>query len=419
MDSAYTPRVIDSLIDELLGYPGGIVLEGARGCGKSATGRMHAASSVQLDLDPALVSLARLDPARLLQGESPRLIDEWQLVPGVWNQVRAAVDTRDDARFLLAGSALPADDVTRHSGAGRFIRLRMRPMSLAESGHSSRQVSLNGLFDAPADPIDGESSLTVDDIAEVLVRGGWPGLRNQPVRRVSRLLSAYLDETARVDLSRLEGEPVRDPAGVLRHIRSLARRVATEAPLTGLARDSSEPGAPMAQASARAYHAALKRVFVVEDQPSWGPHLRSRDQVRKAPKRHFVDPSLAAAAVGATPQRLLGNLEYTGQLFESLAVRDLRVYAEPLDATVLHYRDEGGREADAIVELRDGRWIAVEVKLAASREEEAAASLQRFTQNLDPEHTLPPTAMIILTGGRYAYTRPDGIHVIPLACLTA
>lgn len=415
--SPYLPRVVDRFILEHLEHPGAILIEGSRGCGKSATGRHHAKSSVQLDIDPNAVRLAEIDPARLLVGARPRFIDEWQLVPAVWNQVRAAVDTDREARFLLAGSALPADDATRHSGAGRFIRLRMRPLALAESGHSTGAVSLAGLFDDPHQSLSADASLTIEDLAEALVRGGWPGLREQPITRVMRLLSAYLDETARVDISRLEGEPRRDPESVLRLIRALGRHVSTEVSFAALARDSGAHNERPSDASIRAYLHALARVFVVEDQPSWGPHLRSRDRVRKSVKRQFVDPSLAAAATGASPSRLLDDLAYFGQLFESLAVRDLRVYAELLDATVSHYRDEAGREVDAIVERRDGSWIGCEVKLAASREEEAAASLTAFVNKLDPVRTPPPRALVILTAGTYAYTRPDGIHVVPIGVL--
>lgn len=417
MTASYTPRVVDGTIAELLQHPGAILLEGARGCGKSATGRHHAQSSVQLDIDAAALRLAEVDPSRLLRGARPRFIDEWQLVPAVWNHVRAAVDTEPDARFLLAGSALPADDRTRHTGAGRFVRIRMRPMALAESGHSTGEVSLATLFDEPGRPLAGESPLTVEDLVEALVRGGWPGLRGLPPASASRFLSTYLDETARVDLPRLEAEPSRDPENVLRLIRALGRHAGTEVSLAALGSDAGGSGTRLSDATVRAYLNALTRIFVVEEQPSWGPHLRSRDRVRKAAKRHFVDPSLAAAATGATVDRLLKDLEYTGQLFESLAVRDLRAYSESLDATVRHYRDESGREADAIVERRDGSWIAFEVKLAASREEEAAASLTRFAANIDASRTPPPSALVVLTAGRYAFTRPDGVHVVPIGTL--
>ncbi|MDQ0614408.1 putative AAA+ superfamily ATPase [Microbacterium sp. W4I4] len=239
------------------------------------------------------------------------------------------------------------------------------------------------------------------------------------MRQVLTRLRSYVDDTARIDLPRLEGEPRRDPDAVLRVMRALGRSTATEVSVSALARDSSTGDERMGDATVQGYLGALSRVFVIEDQPSWGPHLRSRDRLRKAPRRHFIDPSLAAAAVGADADRLLSDLEYFGQLFESLVVRDLRVYSEPVGGIVRHYRDSAGREVDAIVEFPDGRWIAVEIKLAAAREEDAAASLTRFVENLDTARTPPPEAKVIITGGQYAYTRPDGIHVVPIGALAA
>lgn len=412
----YRARIVDTLLAEILQSRSAILLEGARGCGKSATGRHHSASAVQLDIDDAAVRLGELAPDRLLDGEMPRFIDEWQLVPALWNQVRAAVDRDPAARLLLAGPAVPADQTTRHSGAGRILRIRMRPMSLWESGHSSADVSLGELFEDPALKVVGESSLSVEDLMTVVVRGGWPGLLELPLRQASRLLASYLDDIARVDIPRLDGEPDRAPEGILRTIRSLARSIGTEASLASIAADISA-SSPTTPETVSAYLAAMGRVFVVEDQPSWGPHLRSRDRVRKSAKRHFVDPSLAAAAVGADAQRLLGDLGFFGQLFESLVVRDLRVYSQPIEGSVYHYRDSSGTEVDAIVERRDGSYLAVEVKLAASREDEAAAALHRFAAKLDPERTPAPAALVVITGGRYAFTRPDGVHVVPIGCL--
>lgn len=267
--------------------------------------------------------------------------------------------------------------------------------------------------------ISGTSALTVPGLAEATVRGGWPGMQELPLRQAAGRVRSYLDDTARVDIARLEGEPRRDPDAIMRVMRALARRTATEVAVAALARDASTGATRMADATVQGYLGALARVFVIEDQPSWGPHLRSRDRVRKAPRRHFVDPSLAAAAIGADDSRLLSDLEYFGQLFESLVIRDLRVYAQPLGGVIRHYRDSAGREVDAIIELADGSWAAVEVKLAASREEDAAASLHRFADNLDPARTTAPLVMMIVTGGQYAYTRPDGIHVVPIGALGA
>ncbi|WP_110588018.1 ATP-binding protein [Microbacterium suaedae] len=415
---AYRPRVLDSELAEMLRYPGAVLLEGPRACGKSATGRHHSRSVVQLDVEPSAQQLAELDPDRLLRGEKPRFIDEWQLAPKLWNHVRASVDQERDATYILAGSAVPADDETRHSGAGRIVRYRMRPMSLSETGASSGSVRLNDFFRDLAH-VDGESTLTVPDLAEAAARGGWPGLQELPLHLALGRIRSYLDDTARIDIRRLEDEPRRNPDGILRVLRALGRGTATEIAVSALARDASTGAERMTDASVQTYLSALTRVFVVEDQPSWGPHLRSRDRVRMAPRRHFVDPSLAIAAVGADADRLLTDLAYFGQVFESMVVRDLRVYSAPLGATVRHYRDSAGRELDAVVERPDGSWLAVEVTLAAAREDDAAATLNRVVDNLDPTHTAPPAAKILITGGRYAYTRTDGIHVVPLACLGA
>lgn len=417
MTQSYRARMVDRDIAETLAHPGAILLEGARACGKSATGHHHARSAIQLDLEPQAVQLAEVDPALLLRGEKPRLIDEWQLAPHIWNQVRAAVDTDADAAYILAGSAHPADDITRHSGAGRIQRIRMRTMSLAESGHSSNEVSLSSLFDSQT-KVAGVSPITVVDLARIVARGGWPGLLELPQNQAEKRVASYLDEIIRADIPRLHDEPDRDPEGIMRVIRSLGRNIATETPVSAIARDAGPGGQSMTHATATAYLKTLERVFVIEDQPSWGPHLRSRDRVRQAAKRHFVDPSLAAAAVGASGERLLDDLEYLGLLFESQTVRDLRIYASGVDAQVRHYRDSAGQEVDAIVERRDGSWLGVEVKLASTREDAAAASLIRFVENLDTSRTPPPTALAIITAGKYAYTRADGIHVIPLATLT-
>lgn len=249
------------------------------------------------------------------------------------------------------------------------------------------------------------------------MRGGWPGLRELPTAQVIDRLQSYLDDTARVDIPLLADEPRRDPEGISRVLTALARSTATEVSISAIACDASSSDAPMANASVQNYLSALSRVFVVEDQPSWRPHIRSRDRVRQAPRRHFTDPSLATAAMGADADRLLDDLEYFGQVFESMVIRDLRVYAEPLGGTVRHYRDSAGREVDAIIERRDGSWMAVEIKLGESREEQAAASLKRFAANLDTARTPPPVAMVIVTGGRYAFMRPDGIHVVPIGAL--
>lgn len=414
----YRERVADNELMKGLSSAGAVLIEGARACGKTATAQHISQSSVRLDLDENARKLAQLSPAVLLKGDRPRLIDEWQLAPALWNHVRHAVDEAPSpGQFILTGSAVPPDDATRHTGAGRFRRLRLRPMSLSESGHSTAQVRLAELLGATPSSVSGTSALTVEELVERTVIGGWPALQQFDTESAGEQLSSYLDDISRVDLARLEDTPRRDPARIQRLFRALARSVATEASNSTIATDISDSGDTVRGDQVGAYLRELERVFVSEPQPSWSTHLRSRDTVRKAAKRHFVDPSLAVAALAAGPSRLLANLEYFGQLFESLVVRDLRIYAQPLGGTVSHYRDSSGTEVDAIIELRDGTWAAFEVKLADSSAEEAAASLLRFRAKLDPQRTPAPAALAVITAGQFAYTLPNGVHVIPIGTL--
>lgn len=415
----YRPRVIDAAVERSLGAVGAVLIEGVRACGKTETGAHHSRSVVRFDTDDAARELAELAPERVLRGAVPRLLDEWQLVPKIWNHVRRAVDDRKaPGQFILAGSARPADDVTRHSGAGRILRLRMRPMSLLESGRSTGGVSLKALVDGGI--ADGVSLLEISDLADVLCLGGWPGLQRMTPDAAQDVLRSYLDDVARVDMPALDGRQ-RDSARIRRVLAAYARHVATPAAIRTITADAMGADRPEGESvhptTTSDYLTVLERVMVVEEQKSWGPHLRSRDVVRKASIRHFVDPSLAVAAMGGSPDRLLGDPRAFGLLFESLVIRDLRVYTQPFDGEVLHYRDAAGAEADAIIQLRDGRWAAIEVKLGESRVEEAVTSLERLVAKIDTARAGEPVARIVITGGRYAYTRPDGVHVVPLGCL--
>jgi uncharacterized protein len=411
----YRPRVIDTELQESLRAAGAVLLEGPRACGKTETARQIAASEVRLDTDTNAQRLASLDPSLILDGATPRLIDEWQTVPTVWNHVRRAVDDRRaPGQFILTGSSVPADDETRHSGAGRFLRLRMRPMALFESGHSSGTISLRALLDGQT-PRSEQPPLTVPDIAVRICIGGWPAAVDQPFDIAVRPVRGYLDEVRRVDIARVD-ERRRDPDGVGRLFHSLARNTATYASDSTLAADSG-PLDPLDEDTVRAYLAALRRLMVVEDQPPWGPRLRSRSRLRGTPKRHFVDPSLAAAALRLTPSRLLDDIEFMGFLFESLVVRDLRVYAQVADAQVLQYRDNTGLEVDAIVETGDGRWAAFEVKLGPAQVDVAAVSLLRLAERVDIDRMGKPAMLGVITGFGYGYMRKDGVAVIPIGAL--
>lgn len=414
----YLPRVADAELQDRLRATGAVLIEGPRGCGKTETALRAARSAVRLDRDEPARAAGLLDPALLLDGDRPRLIDEWQLVPQVWNHVRGAVDDLGGGpgQFILTGSSVPADDATRHSGAGRFTRLRMRPMSLSESRHSSGDVSLRGLFDG-VEPRATDPGLTIRDIANRIAIGGWPALIARAPADALLALRGYIDEIRRADLVRIDGIR-RDPANVGRVLRSLARNVATAASARSLAADIGGAEGPIDYHTVIDYVSALTRVFVVEDLPAWSPMLRSRTVLRTSPTRHFVDPSVAVAAFDTTPERLIRDPETLGLLFESLVVRDLRIYADPIDATVYHYRDSTGLEADAIVERRDGTWAAFEVKLGQGAIDDAAQNLIRVAGRIDTARHGPPAVLGVITGWGYSYRRPDGVVVVPIGALS-
>ena len=410
--SEYFPRVVDAELDEAIDGQAAVLIEGAKGVGKTETASHRAKSRVLLDVDQEARTAAAIDPSLVLVGDKPRLIDEWQEVPAIWNHVRRAVDAHEGP-FILTGSAVPADDASRHTGAGRFSWLRMRPMTLLELGRSSGTVSLSQLLDGEQASTQAEE-LTIPDLIEITCVGGWPALVGSNVTQAQRILNGYLDSIARTDIRRVDGVS-RDPQKVWTVLRSLARNVGTEVSVATIARDIGWSDGPVDEDTARAYLAALERLMVVEDQPAWAPRLRSRARLRSAPKRHFCDPSLATAALQATPARLLQDLNYFGFLFESLVVRDLRVYAQHAGANVFHYRDNIG-EVDVIID--DGaRWGALEVKLGITYVEQAATNLKRFVERVDTEQRGQPAFLGVVVPTRYGYTRDDGIYVIPAQAL--
>jgi len=417
---SYLPRIVDRELTSRLAATGAVVVEGPKACGKTATARQVAASEVLLDIDENARQAVAIDPALVLDGPRPRLIDEWQAEPSIWNHVRRAVDDHSrPGQFILTGSAVPADDVTRHTGAGRLTRLRMRPMSLSEAGQSSGDISLAGLL-AGDTARSVDPGLTVPDLAREISVGGWPGFRKLETSAALRAVRDYLDEIRRVDVERVDGRR-RDPEKVAQLLRSLARNVATHAGVGTLAGDAGGPGGDALRRETVAdYLEILGRLMVVEDQPAWAPHLRSKYLLRSASKRHFVDPSLAVAALRTAPDALLRDLNLLGHLFESLVVRDLRVYAQASDdAQVLQYRDSNGLEVDAIVQVPDGRWAAFEVKLGAGQIEAGAASLTRFAAQIDTSRSGEPAALAVIVGAGYGYVREDGVQVVPIGALGA
>lgn len=412
----YKPRIVDAILKDRLQSAGAVLIEGAKACGKTETARQIAASEVLLDIDPQARAAIGVDASLVLEGETPRLIDEWQSEPDIWNHIRREVDRRKTpGQFILTGSAVPADDIIRHTGAGRISRLKLSTMSSFEVGFSSGAISLGRLF-------GGEFSATLDtghrvsDVAEFIARGGWPANLDLSLNASLASQRDYLEEIERVDVARVDGVR-RDPANVARVIRSLARNVATPVTARTLAADAGGADGPFDDDTVRAYLRALSRLMIVEEQPAWSPHLRSRSILRKSPKRHLVDPSLAVAALGANVDRLLKDLELLALLFESLVARDLRVYAQPLDATLYHYQDNTGLEVDAVLEDRGGNWCAFEIKLGSGQIDAAAMNLRKFRERIDTMKIGEPRLLGIIVSHGYGYMRDDGIAVIPLGAL--
>ena len=405
-----------------LGFMPTVLVEGPRGCGKTTTARRFADSELLLDDDAAARGHAEHGTLPLHNGPFPMLIDEWQLAPAVWNRVRhASDDMQSPGRFILTGSANPADDATRHSGAGRVTRVRMRPMSLYETGDSSGSVSLSTLLAGGvclALPASSAARPEFDlrEVANMICKGGWPACRNMDVPETQDFLVAYLDEVCRVDVPRVNG--VRhDPVNIHRTLQSLARHTASSPAVRTLACDVGV-GSPISFETIRSYLDALTRIFVMEDQNPWAPHLLSRARLRKTVKRHLVDPALAACVLSATPEQLFNDRETLGHFFESLVVRDLRIYAQACRASVFHYRDNNNLEVDAVVQSRDGAWIAVEVKLGDPKSvDTAAASLLTLRRLVDTQRTGQPSKLLVITATGYAYERSDGVAITPITLL--
>ena len=412
----YLPRIVDAELVELLEATGAVLIEGPKACGKTVTAMRAAASNVLLDIDDNARRMIEIDPAVVLEGDTPRLIDEWQLEPAIWNHVRRTVDLRSrPGQFILTGSAVPADDATRHTGAGRFTRLRMRPLSLYEAGRSTGEISLGRLLDGEEQRAR-RSDLSIASVAELVCAGGWPGNTGKLLRSTLRMNRGYLDEIRRVDISRVS-EKRRDPVKVARLLRSLARNIATPVAMAKLARDVGRDGEGVREDTVAEYLEALERLMLVENQPAWSPHLRSRTTLRSTPVRHFADPSLAAAALRATPARLTADLEFLGLLFESMVIRDLRTYAQAADALVYHYREKEGLEVDAVIEAADGRWAAFEIKLGGRRIEEGKRNLKRLAKRMEGSDHEKPSALAVIVPNGYGHAGEQDVGVIPIGAL--
>lgn len=419
----YKKRIADYILKRKLEGKGAVLIEGPKWCGKTTTAEQVAASVLYMD-DPEKkaqnVTMAELSPKRLLAGETPRLIDEWQLAPKLWDAIRFEVDHRGEmGQFVLTGSAVPADTKEiAHTGTGRFTWLIMRPMSLYESGDSTGQVSLRELFQG-ADDVVGESDIDLDRLAFLTCRGGWPQAIDMRDEIALDQAVDYYDAVVNSDINRADGVQ-KNPERVKRLMRSYARNQGTQIANTVIAEDVSGSGViSMSDETTAQYIDALRKIFVVEDMPAWNPNLRSKAAIRTLDTRYFVDPSIAAAALGIGPEDLLNDLNTFGFIFETLGVRDLRVFADALNGTVYHYRDKDGLECDAVVHLRNGAYGLIEIKLGGDRLiEEGAKSLLTLSGKLDTVKMKQPSFLMVLTGtGDYAYRRTDGVFVVPIGCL--
>lgn len=423
MARKYYKRICDQLLQEKLEAKGAVLIKGAKWCGKTTTAVNIAGSVIYME-DPAkkkqYLEMADMDPSQLLQGEVPRLIDEWQLAPKLWDAIRFEVDKRDDfGQFILTGSAVPPDvSEISHTGTGRITSLVMRPMSLFESEDSTGSVSLRALFSKEQD-INGVGEHSLSDISFLICRGGWPkGIGNS--KRVALAQAPdYYEAVAESDISRVD-EVARDPERARRVMRAYARSVSSEASIASLLNDvRSDTTDTFSENTLRSYISALKKIYVIEDTPAWNPNLRSKTAIRSSVTRYFVDPSIATAALGVGPDDLINDLLTAGLLFENMCVRDLRIYSEAIGGSVYHYRDKSGLECDAVVHLKNGRYGLIEIKLGGDKLiEEGAKNLLKLKDRIDCEKMNEPAFLMVLCGiAPFAYRRSDGVMVVPIGCL--
>ena len=418
----YYQRVSDKVLLEHLESKGAVLIEGAKWCGKTTSAKHIAKSVIEMDrpdMTEQYQQMARINPSNLLEGKVPHLIDEWQIATNIWNAVRYEVDQRGEfGQFILTGSSVPAAlDESMHTGTGRIVRMQMRPMSLFESKDSTGQVSLMDLFNKK--DISAVDNHSIDEIAFLICRGGWPAALNHSKKIALKQAFDYYDAIVNDDISRVD-RVKRDSERTKRTLKSYARNVATQASLETIRSDIiSNDVETFDKEALYGYLNALKRIFVIEDSPAWNPNLRSKTAIRTSDTRYFVDPSIAVAALGLGPTDLVNNLALMGLIFENLCVRDLRIYADALDGSVYHYRDKTGLECDAVIHLRNGSYGLVEVKLGGDQSiNEGAESLLKLTSKIDTEKMKKPAFLMVLCGvAPFAYKREDGVFVVPITCL--
>lgn len=419
----YKPRIADKILERKVRGKGAVLIEGPKWCGKTTTAKQLAQSVLDLGNSAVLAQSAQmieLSPRELLEGKTPRLIDEWQTLPSIWDCIRNEVDQRNEpSQFILTGSSvLPEAYETVHSGTGRFAHLKMRPMSLYESGESDGSISLKNLFEKSDFDIK-QNTLEMDDIAYLTCRGGWPWATIVPSDVSLDQALDYYDSVINYDIKRVDGVR-RNTERTRLLLRSYARNISQQVPITTIRKDMlANDTETLDENTIMDYVRALKKLYVIEDLEAWNPNIRSKAAIRTSDTRHFVDPSIGTAALGLGPKDLINDLQSFGLFFEDLVVRDLRVYAEALDGKLYHYRDSSGLECDAVIHLRNGRYALLEVKLGGSeRIEEGAGSLKALADKIDTDKMPKPSFMAVIIGiGKYAYQRKDGVYVIPIGCL--
>ena len=414
----YQPRIVDKKLEALLRTFGGVLIVGPKWCGKSWTASNQASSEVFIDVEENK-RRAMLIPETILEGPAPRLIDEWQDAPILWDTARRKIDKEHQPGMLIfTGSTvpdIPGENKPSHTGTGRFARMRMRTLSLYEEKISNGNVSLSGLFDErPFQPC--ASDMDFLKAVHLICKGGWPASFWIQEDNASMIAPEYLNMVVSEDINRVD-EIRRDSALMRLIMRSLARNSATQVKATSMKADVEREGSEISEQTVRSYYEALTKIYIIEEQEAWTPSLRSRSRIRSTPKRHFTDPSLAAAALGATPGILAGDVKTAGFLFETLCFRDLSIYADALDGKVYHYRDKDELEADAILQLPDGRWGAAEIKLGTYEFDLAAGNLLKLKKKLAGEIVAPSFLAIITASGGMAWQREDGVFVIPIDCL--
>jgi uncharacterized protein len=413
----YWDRITDAELHRKLAASGAVLIRGAKACGKTESAKQLAKSVIHIDRDEQIQLLFDAAPKRLLMGETPRLIDEWQVIPKLWDHVRHEVDERKkNAQFILTGSANPEEIAKMHSGAGRFTIVDMRTMSWQELGISTGRVKLSELLEGKPIEIQDDSS-ELELIVDQIIKGGFPILLNKTVDQAIDVNRAYVELLAEVDMSRVS-QNRRDPMKIRSLLKSLARNTSTLVDNVVLEKDiKAHESSVLSRPTIYDYLDVLNRLMILEDQPAWNTHIRSSHTLRNSPKRHFTDVSLAVAALGANQQTLLNNLNFTGFLFESLVIHELRVYGQANDAKIYHYRDSSGLEVDSIVQKHNGEWCAFEIKLGTGQLDVAAANLLRFASLINVDKFPAPKSLNIITGTGMSYTRRDGVNVISLASL--